>query len=728
MDARLKDILVLAFAGLLTGGLLGVLAAGIYATWATGGDPANVGFTTILAFAPASFALVTEPFRTATMIGGGVTLALTVGVPAIGFRREPTSHGSARWASEGEMRRAGLLSSVKALDGPVFGKLGPPRGRAAYLTSMRIPHSLIAAPTGAGKGVGIVTPTLLTFPGSILCLDLKGANYANTARHRQAMGDNVFKFAPYDPDGRTHRFNPLDDVAAASPRRRYTEARRLAASLVFIRGEGAQGFLDGSRDIFAAAAILVIERGTPTLAALHDALSQPGRANVNLLKLGREVELPEAKSVFNKFSSRDDKHLSAYLSILMDGGLGLWADPMVRDATSATDFAIVDMRSLPTSVYIVIPPTDIVPLAPLVRLIFQQAVSILQRTMPDVTKGEKYPVLFLLDEFVTLGRMDNLKTAITTLREFDVRVMLVVQTISSLRDLYGKDGAGTFLANCGIQVFMGPADEETPDYISKAIGDYTRKTRSKSWKGGELATSWSERAESARLLRPEQVRLLGEEQVVILVQNMPPVLAHRVTYYEDREIAGIHGSQRGDLPEPPVIETCDPVAAGPADGLAPDDFAKVFAETGDGIGSAAVDGIETVADGTSSEHDLANVVKVAEGRDGTPSAPDPAASGDGSRGRLDVMGQADDRCDYLLGRLREVGPEQTSSDEEPGAEIEPSPVAAKPPARGKDGIMPPVDDRLPRTVASTSEVGSIDDTLTRLGKARRALADRKTPG
>jgi hypothetical protein len=92
------------------------------------------------------------------------------------------------------------------------------------------------------------------------------------------------------------------------------------------------------------------------------------------------------------------------------------------------------------------------------------------------------------------------------------------------------------------------------------------------------------------------------------------------------------------------------------------------------------------------------------------------------------MDQADDRCDDLLGRLRVVGPEQTSSDEEPGAEIEPSPVAAKPPARGKDGIMPPVDDRLPRTVASTSEVGSIDDTLTRLGKARRALADRKTSG
>lgn len=497
MDTRLRDILALALGGLLIGGLLGALAAGVYATWATGGDAANVGFTTILAFAPSPVTLVGEPFRTAAMIGGGVALALTVGVPAIGFRREPTSHGSARWAATREMRRAGLLSSVKALKGPVFGKLGGPRSRAACLTSTRIPHSLIAAPTGAGKGVGIVTPTLLTFPGSILCLDLKGANYANTARHREVMGDRVFKFAPYDPDGRTHRFNPLDDVAAAPPRRRYTEARRLAASLVDIRGEGAQGFLDGARDIFAAAALLVIERETPTIAALHDALSQPGRANVNLLKLGREVESPEAKSVFNKFSGRDDKHLSAYLSILMDGGLGLWADPMVRDVTAATDFSIADMRSHATSIYIVIPPTDIIPLAPLVRLIFQQAVSILQRSMPDLSKGEKYPVLFLLDEFVTLGRMDNLKTAITTLREFNVRVMLVVQTISSLRDLYGRDGAGTFLANCGVEVFMGPADEETPDYISKAIGDFTRKTRAKSWK----VARWRRRGRNARMAR-----------------------------------------------------------------------------------------------------------------------------------------------------------------------------------------------------------------------------------
>ncbi len=557
-DSRSKDVLLLALAGLFIGSLIGILASGAYAEWARGGDLANVGFGTIFNFLPVSWRVLSEPFRTAAMIGGGIALAMTMLVPVIGMQPVLTSHGSARWATGEEIKRAKLLSGIQKINGPIFGKLGTPKSRAAYLTSVSIPHSLITAPTGVGKGVGIVTPTLLTYPGSIICLDLKGANYENTARHRHTLGDRVFRFSPYDAEGRTHRFNPLEDVAATDVRRQFTEARRLAASFITIKGDSAQGFLDGARDIFAATALLVIERGTPTIAAIHDALSQPGKASTNLFNMAVEVRSDNARSIFNKFSSRDDKHLSAYLSILMDGGLGLWADPMVRDATAATDFRLGSLRSQPASIYIVIPPNDIEPLAPLVRLIFQQAVAILQRTLPDPKTGDKYPVLMLLDEFVSLGRMDNLKTAITTLREYQVRVMLVVQTISSLRDLYGKDGAGTFISNCGIQLFMGPADEETPDYISKAIGDFTRKTRSRSWKGGELTTSYSERMESARLIRPEQVRLLGVDQVVALVQNMLPIIAHRVTFFEDRELKRIFGSQKGDYPEPPNVDPYDP--------------------------------------------------------------------------------------------------------------------------------------------------------------------------
>ena len=73
------------------------------------------------------------------------------------------------------------------LSGPIFAKLGSPRSGAPFVTSADIPHALICAPTGSGKGVGIVIPTLLTYGGSIICLDVKGENFAATSRHRVAM-------------------------------------------------------------------------------------------------------------------------------------------------------------------------------------------------------------------------------------------------------------------------------------------------------------------------------------------------------------------------------------------------------------------------------------------------------------------------------------------------------------------------------------------------------------
>ena len=80
---------------------------------AVGGDLANVGCGTILAFAPSSLSAIAEPFRTGATVGQVVALAVKGAVPAIGFRRQPTSHGSARWATASEMRRAQLRAPLK---------------------------------------------------------------------------------------------------------------------------------------------------------------------------------------------------------------------------------------------------------------------------------------------------------------------------------------------------------------------------------------------------------------------------------------------------------------------------------------------------------------------------------------------------------------------------------------------------------------------------------------
>ena len=549
-----KSILPMALGGLLIGLMLGAIAAGAYASWVTGRDPTNVGFTTILDFVPTPIGAVTtiEPIRTALMIWGGLGLVLAIAVPALGTKRHLTSHGSARWATQAEMKRDGLITELKSLNGPIFAKFGPPNSRARFFSSRDIPHCLVSAPTGTGKTRSIVIPTLLTYPGSIFALDVKGELFAKTSRRRVAFGDRVFKFSPLDDNDRTHRYNPLQIVADTHPRRRFTEAKRIASSFIIAHGNG-QGFLEGARDIFTASAIHVIEQGTPTIGAIFDALSRPGDAAETMRDLGDRTASEDAKKIFYKMSGFESRILSSYLSVLGDGGLNLWANPAIREATSASDFTFMTLRSEPASIYFVVSDNDLEDLAPLVRLLFQQAITILKRAEPDPDKNEKYTVLFCLDEFASLGRMDTLVNGISTLRSYGGRVMIVLQTLAQLRKHYGKDGETIFLGNCRVQLFMSAADEETARYITGAVGDFTRKDRSKSWKAGDLSTSYQEREDGAPWIRPEQARMLGKDTILALVQDSYPIIAKKVLYDQDRVLKPLFEGQTGPYPEPPVL-------------------------------------------------------------------------------------------------------------------------------------------------------------------------------
>jgi type IV secretion system protein VirD4 len=546
MTRRGQDILLGGGVGLMLGLLPGLLVAGAVVTWRLGGDLREIDLMTYFRLLPAAERWQGLPM-TAALVGAGVVIAFVLAGIALLWRPALTLHGTARWTEPGELRRAGLLARrLEEVRGPIWGKLGPPKSRAAWLSSERIVHSLVAAPTGAGKGVGIVIPTLLTYPGSTVVLDVKGENYEKTARRRQELGDRVFKFAPYAKDRRSHRYNPFDEVAAAPERRRFSEALRLANSLVEAKGKGTESWVDGSREIFAAAAVVAHERGTPTIAAVYDLLTAPGASGALLAGLAAATRSGEARSVFNRFAGQPEKVLGSYMSVLFDGGLRLWADPDVRDATAATDFWITDFRSDPASVFLCVGQKDLGVLSPLIRLMFQQMFTLLQET--DRTVDDKFDVLFLLDEFASLGKMEEMGRAITTVRSSGAHLMLIVQSLANLREIYGADGAANFMGNCELQLFMAPTDVDTPRYISEAIGDQTRTVQVKSWRQrGWDAASIQERQEGIRLIRPEQIRLLGPDAAIALVRDQNPVKLRKARYYEDHALSQLFNGQHTSL-------------------------------------------------------------------------------------------------------------------------------------------------------------------------------------
>ncbi len=458
-------------------------------------------------------------------------------------------HGTARWARVHEMRRAGYLQRYSRIKGPVFGKTSAPFWSGYYLTNGDQPHSLVVAPTRAGKGVGIVIPTLLTFKGSVIALDVKGELFELTSRARKASGDGVFKFAPLDPERRTHCYNPVLDIIALPPDRRFTEARRLAANLITAKGKGAEGFINGARDLFVAGILACIERGTPTIGAVYDLFAQPGEKYKLLARLAEETQNKEAQRIFDDMASNDTKILTSYTSVLGDGGLNLWADPLIKAATSRSDFSIYDLRRRRTCVYLCVSPNDLEVLAPLMRLLFQQIVSVLQRSLPR--KDEKHEVLFLLDEFKHLGKLETIETAITTIAGYKGRFMFIIQSLSALTGTYEEAGKENFLSNTGLQVFMATADDETPTYISNAIGEYTFQSRSISYGSGRpFDRNIQISAQGAPLLRTEQVRLLDDECQIVLIKGQPPLQLRKVRYYSDRILKRVFESQTGSLPEP----------------------------------------------------------------------------------------------------------------------------------------------------------------------------------
>jgi type IV secretion system protein VirD4 len=543
-----------ALAGFLFSLPVGMIAASVYTTFYDGFNIHKLNDIDLLAFwyeTPLASDYPGGIWDTGWKIMAVTSVIMVLLMLVIFHRTVPEHHGTARWASFQQMASAGFIKPYKKITGPIFGKTSSPRGFGKYLSNGMHPHSLIVAPTRAGKGVGVVIPTLLTFDGSIVALDVKGELFEMTSRARLARGDKVYKFSPLDANGRTHSYNPVLDIVAAPPERRFLETRRLAANLIVAKGKGSEGFIDGARDLFVAGILHCIERGTPSIGAVYDLFAMPGEKYKLFAQFAEETKIAEVRRIFDNMASNDTKIITSYTSVLGDGGLNLWADALIKRATETSDFSIYDLRRDPASVFIVVSPNDLEVIAPLVRLLFQQLVSVLQRTMPG--KDETFEILFLLDEFKHLGKMEAVETAITTIAGYGARFMFVIQSLSALTANYEAAGKENFLGNTGVQVFMATADDETPQYISKAIGEYTYTAKSKSYSiKDRFNTNTQMSQQGAALIRPEQIRLLDDDTEIVLIKGHPPLKMPKVKYYADRTLKKIFFSQSGPLPEPPT--------------------------------------------------------------------------------------------------------------------------------------------------------------------------------
>lgn len=466
--------------------------------------------------------------------GTFISIAVAIGMSVWRAReaKNVETYGSARWADAGEVRAAGLLGP----DGVVLGKLD-----RDYLRHDGPEHVLCFAPTRSGKGVGLVVPSLLAWPGSAIVHDIKGENWQLTAGFRARHG-RVLLFDPTNP--KSSAYNPLLEV-----RRGEWEVRDVQnVADVLVDPEGSldkrNHWEKTSHSLLVGAILHVLyAEADKTLAGVAAFLSDPKRPIEATLKammttphLGEHGPHPVVASTARELLNKSENERSGVLSTAMSF-LGLYRDPVVGQVTRRCEWRIADLiaDSRPTTLYLVVPPSDISRTKPLIRLVLNQ---IGRRLTEDLHGRERrHRVLMMLDEFPALGRLDFFESALAFMAGYGIKSFLIAQSLNQIEKAYGTNNA--ILDNCHVRVSFATNDERTARRVSDALGTATEMRAMKNYAGhrlnpwlGHLMVS---RQETARaLLTPGEVMQLSPSDEIVMVAGTPPIRARKARYYEDR--------------------------------------------------------------------------------------------------------------------------------------------------------------------------------------------------
>lgn len=432
--------------------------------------------------------------------------------------------GTARWAVISTEWREGLLWLGRNDDGTAIGH-GDDR------------HVITLAGSRSGKGRSAIIPNVLLWPGSCVVTDPKGENASRTAVARaKRSGHRVAVIDPSRasdvPDALRMGFNPLDLIDGDAD-----DAIDLAAAIgdavMVDSGDGKDiHWVESARQIFEAV-------------LLHVATSEVGRRR-SLIRVRQLLTVGDPDYADQLYAERVAKQgdkaaeVSPLDALWIQMSSSIAFNGAVRDVIAGAANSIRDMGEnergsvLSTarrntkfldsvwlqscldgsggaclniddlkesagglSVYLCLPARFIPTHARFLRLMLNLMLYRMEAQGLEQPRCG-YPVLFVLDEFAALGRLEVIEKAAGLMAGYGVKLWPILQDLGQLKRHY-KESWETFLGNAGILQFFANADLTTLDWLSKRMGqiELVRETRgSSSARTTQMSRSQS-RTESA---------------------------------------------------------------------------------------------------------------------------------------------------------------------------------------------------------------------------------------
>lgn len=457
--------------------------------------------------------------------------------------------GTARWATGWELFRAGVYRGA----GPVVGKGS--WGRLMRFNTDGVVQ--VFASTGSGKGLGVVIPTLLDYPGSMVVTDVKGENFAITARARAKRG----KVVMLNPSNLTasDRFNPLDLIRKGTAEE--ADDARMLADLMILRDSADGHWSDKSTSVLAMLILHAVHDPNPdnrTLAHVRKlSVGTPEVMRERLADIARDAAASLASSIAMGFQGtigNDGGQHPEFASILSDlhKATEPWTEgtPAGRLSSHST-FSLEELNGQDTvTIFLCVDEEKL-------RTYRRWLRVMAGLTMAAIMRGKyaarpKHKPLLLLDEVRMLGYLDVLAESAGLLRAYCTPV-LIWQNMPQVRSVYGQ-GADAFLANASCRVFFGIADNDTAHQVSQICGQTQVEVRSAGTSQASDAWLRENRSQGESeggywLIDPSEVQRLGVDEVIVKMRHVKyPIFTRRLDYRHVIRWAGRWDHWAGNTP------------------------------------------------------------------------------------------------------------------------------------------------------------------------------------
>ncbi len=505
-------------------------------------------------------------------------------------------HGTARWADINDIKQMGLLSDEGVIVGAFEKKRFLRKPKKYTLIHNGPEHILTYAPTRSGKGVGLIVPSLVNWKHSLVATDIKGELWHMTAGFRKSgLNNKVLKFEPAVKD--SVKWNPLLEIRKGD--NEVSDAQSIALLIVDPMGKGLDDHWVKTAYSLLTGCILYLindkekqEKGQVSLSYLDKMLSDPELPLQSLWEAMSKSDNQVARQVGQDMKDKPENEAGSIVSTAKSE-LALYRDPIVAKNTNTSDFYVYDIMNsdTPVSLYIVVQPSDQTRISPLFRLLVNMLIrknvsefrffqsdnfkdySVIEKAgrflqgkdtkRYNAIRGAgnyKHRMLLMLDEFPSLGKMDEVQKALAYMAGYGIKAYLIVQDLSQLQDKYGKNESIT--SNCHIQNAYAPNRYETAQYLSNATGEATivDENISISSSGGLLSNknySKSYQHTKRNLLTPDEcMRLRGADknakgeitragEMLIFVAGYPAIKGVQALYFQDPAF-----SYRASIPAP----------------------------------------------------------------------------------------------------------------------------------------------------------------------------------